>query len=85
LEVASNPYLEFEDLKSALISKEFKLLEKSPEILKLKVGLTNFELKNLEKITLNELKQTVADLSSKLKEQTQKNTILEGEIAQLKK
>jgi hypothetical protein len=56
LEVASNPYLEFEDLKNALISKEFKLLEKSPEILKLKVGLTNFELKNLEKITLNELK-----------------------------
>jgi hypothetical protein len=56
LELIINPDLDFLDLKNALFSKHFKLVSKSPEILKLKIGITYLEFKNTHKITLDSLK-----------------------------
>ena len=84
LELDFNPDLDFEDLKHVLINKQFKLASKSPETLKLKIGVTYFEFKNVEKLTLNTLKETISELSSKLKEQSQKNTSLEAAFNKMK-
>jgi hypothetical protein len=47
IEVESNPYLDFEDLKTMLRSNQFQIVSKSPEVLKIKVGPTNLEFKNM--------------------------------------
>ena len=45
-EKALDPDIDFDDLKDALNSKHFKILSKTPELLKLKVGFLNIELHN---------------------------------------
>ena len=57
----------------------------SPEILKLKMGFTSFEFKNVEKMTLNTLKQTITELNYKLTGQCQKYSVLEDGMKQLRK
>ena len=57
----------------------------SPETLKLKMGFTSFEFKNVEKMTLNTLKETITQLNNKLTEQCQKNAVLEDGMKQLRK
>jgi hypothetical protein len=41
-EIFFDPDLDFEDLKNTLLSKQFKLVSKTPEILKIKIGVTFF-------------------------------------------
>jgi hypothetical protein len=77
LELFANPDLDFEDLKNILLSKQFKFLSKTSEILKIKIGFTFLEFKNVQKMTLNALKETITELSSKLQEKTHKIVILE--------
>jgi hypothetical protein len=84
LELIINPDLDFIDLKNALFSKHFKLVSKSPEILKLKIGITYLEFKNSHKITLDSLKESIKELSNKLKSQSQNNIFLEDTIHKMK-
>ena len=44
-----DPDLDFEDLKDLLSNKQFKIVTKTAEILKLKVGVLSLEFKNYEK------------------------------------
>ncbi len=85
LELFANPDLDFEDLKNILISKQFKLVSKTPEIMKIKIGCTFFEFKNVEKMTLNTLKETITELSNTLKEKSHKIMALEEGMKQLRK
>ena len=85
LELLANPDLDFEDLKNILISKHFKLVSKTPEILKIKIAFAFFEFKNVEKMTLNALKETITELSNTLKEKTQKIVVLEEVVKELRK
>jgi hypothetical protein len=85
LELFANPDLDFEDLKNILLSKQFKLVSKTPEIMKIKVAFTFFEFKNVEKMTLNTLKETITELSSKLQEKSHKIVALEDGMKQLRK
>jgi hypothetical protein len=41
------PEIDFDDIKEALIEKNFKFVSKTPEILKLKVGPVKLDFKNL--------------------------------------
>jgi hypothetical protein len=43
-----------EEIKDALLSKQFKLVSKSPEILKIKVSFAILEFKNIDKISEKE-------------------------------
>ncbi len=67
------------------MSKQFKIVERTPEILKLKIAFQSFEFKKVEKITLNGLSKIITEINNKLKDQSQKNTILEDIIKQLRK
>lgn len=55
-EVFSHLDIDFEDIKNALLTKQFKLVSKTSEILKLKIAFATFEFKNIEKITLSSMK-----------------------------
>ncbi len=72
--------VDFDDLKEALIEKNFKFISKSPEILKLKVGPVKLDFKNLEKMALIDLREKVDLLNDQLNEQTTKNRLLEKSI-----
>ena len=85
LELFANPDLDFEELKNVLLSKQFKLVSKTPEIMKIKIAFAFFEFKNFEKMTLNTLKETITELSDKLKEKSQKIMTLEDGMKQLRK
>jgi hypothetical protein len=78
------PEIDFDDLKEALIEKNFKFVDKSPEILKLKVGLFKLDFINLEKMALVQLKEKVDFLNDQLNQQSTKNRILEKNIQQLR-
>jgi hypothetical protein len=85
LELFANPDLDFEDLKNILLSKQFKLVSKTPEIMKIKVAFAFFEFKNVEKMTLNTLKETITELSSTLQEKSHKIVVLEEVVKELRK
>jgi hypothetical protein len=72
--------VDFDDLKDALIEKNFKFLSKSPEILKLKVGPVKIDFKKLEKMALIDMKEKIDLLNNQLNEQTTKNHLLEKVI-----
>jgi hypothetical protein len=42
LEFFSSPDLDLEDLKNILLSKQFKVVSKTPEILKIKIAFTSY-------------------------------------------
>ena len=79
-----HPDVDFDDLKEALDEKGFKLVSKSPEILKLKVGLVKIDFKNLEKMALIDLREKVDLLNGQLNQQLTKNRILEKSIEELR-
>ncbi len=66
LEFFSNPDFDLEDLKNIFISKQFKLVSRTPEILKIKIAFTFYEFKNVEKMTINTLKKNIAELSNEM-------------------
>ncbi len=48
--------LDFQDIKNGLISKQFKIVSRTPEILKLKIAMISVEFKNVEKMVIKTLK-----------------------------
>jgi hypothetical protein len=72
--------VEFDDIKEALIEKNFKFISKSPEILKLKLGPVKLNFKNLEKMALIDMREKIDLLNNQLNEQTIKNRLLEKGI-----
>ncbi len=72
--------MEFDDIKEALIEKNFKFISKSPEILKLKLGPVKLNFKNLEKMALIDMREKIDLLNNQLNEQTIKNRLLEKGI-----
>ncbi len=41
-----DPDIDFEDIKDSIANKQYKVISKTPETLKVKIAFLNFELKN---------------------------------------
>jgi hypothetical protein len=85
LELLANPDLDFEDLKNILLSNKFNLVSRTSELFKIKIGFTFLEFKNVEKMSLNTLKETITELSDKLKEKSHKIMTIEEGMKRMKK
>ncbi len=51
-----------------MLTKQFKLLSRSSEILKIKIGLSPFEFKSIDKLIVNTLKTRIVALEKEVKE-----------------
>jgi hypothetical protein len=63
LEFIFNPDSDFEDIKSALLYKNLKIVERSPEILKIKKDKGHFLFKRVYKNTASTFEQSLTELN----------------------
>jgi hypothetical protein len=70
-EIPANPFIDFEDIKELLEQKMFKIINKTEEMLKIKIGPISLEMLPKPKVEANKLKQLEDSLRDSLQKQTE--------------
>jgi hypothetical protein len=68
-ELFTHPGISFSDVQESLNKKEFKIVERGEESMRLKVGFYTMVFKNKLIMTINELKDGLNELQTKVSQQ----------------